>query len=82
MLVNDIIVDKEKTSENIRCLMKKNGHTVGQLVELTGLTKNTISNYRNGHNVHNMHNLGVIAKVYGVDIDEIIVYKTKDEKND
>lgn len=68
------IINMTKTGENIITLRKKNGLTVKDLQEIFGFaTPQAIYKWQQGLSIPSIDNLIVLANVFGVHIDEIIV---------
>ena len=63
-----------KTGDNIVYLMKKNKVTINQLQDILNLnTPVSISRWRNGHCLPSIDNLVILAQVFNVKIDDILV---------
>lgn len=75
MLIDEIYVDKEKTRQNIIELMAKHNHTHKDLSKIIGISCTAIKNYTTGKNLPSLQVLGILAKVYTVKLNDIVVYK-------
>lgn len=75
MLINEIHVDASKTSNNIKKLMSSHNHTRKDLAKMIGVSEPAISNYLTGKNQPSLQTLGALAKIYNVEISDIISYR-------
>ena len=75
MLINEVHVDKLKTSDNIKRLMSNRNHTRKDLAKMIGVSEPAIANYLTGKNQPSLQTLGALAKLYNVEISDIISYK-------
>lgn len=75
MLVDEIHVDKERTRNNIIKLMIAHSHTPADLAELIGISGTAVKNYISGKNLPSLQILGVLTKIYNVELHDIVVYK-------
>ncbi len=75
MLIDEIYVDKEKTRKNIIELMETHNHTHKYLSEIIGISGTATKNYTAGKNLPSLQTLGILAKIYNVKLDDIVVYK-------
>lgn len=75
MLVDEIHVDKESTRNNIVKLMIAHNHTPADLAMLIGISITAVKNYISGKNLPSLQILGVLTKIYNVELHDIVVYK-------
>lgn len=75
MPTSKIYVAKEKTRENISELMTAHNHTHGDLSKIIGISGTATKNYTAGKNLPSLQILGILAKIYNVKLDDIVVYK-------
>ena len=76
-------VDLKATGENITRLRLKSGLTVRDIQSLVGLeSPNAIYQWERGRNIPTVEHLMVLSHIFGVDIQEIIVWsRTPDANN-
>lgn len=71
------IIDVEATASNIKTLRIKAGFTVKQIQTLFNFNSpQAIYSWENGSYLPTIDNLIVLAAIYGVSVDDIIVTKT------
>ena len=71
-------ISNELTGKRIKELRKKSGYSVNDLKEILGLgTKQAIYNWQNGESIPSIDNLVILATVFEVKIDDIIVKQPK-----
>jgi transcriptional regulator with XRE-family HTH domain len=68
------VLDLPATGANIKNLMKKNGMTVRSLQDIFEAPyPQAIYNWLSGKNMPSIDNLVILAEVFGVPVDEIVV---------
>lgn len=73
------VIDLKATGRNITSLRKKSGLSVRDLQTLIGFTNpQAIYKWQSGTSLPSIDNLVVLAVVFGVSIDEILVYDSDD----
>ena len=71
-------IDMVRTGENIARLRREAGLSVKDLQDLFGFTTpQAIYKWQHGTALPTVDNLVVLASVFGVTIDDILVYKTQ-----
>lgn len=71
---------KTKIAENIKFYRKQMGLTQGQLAEMLHGKKSLISNYENGYSTPDIYTLCKLADIFDVTLDELVEYKTNNDK--
>ena len=70
------VIDMAATGRNIACLRKKAGMTVNDLQMIFGFTTpQAIYKWQRGECMPTLDNMVVLATVFGVTIDEIIIFQ-------
>lgn len=71
------IIDTEATGANIRFLRDRAGMTNKDIAEALGFTtRNAIYRWLTGDAMPTLDNIVILASIFGVTIDEIIITKT------
>ena len=74
------MINMMATGENITKLREKSGMTVRDIQQVFGFsTPQAVSKWQHGTAMPNVDNLVVLARVFGVTIDEILVVDGRDE---
>lgn len=66
-------VDLRATGNRIKELRKASGLSVVELSEMTGLTIQSIYHWQYGMKLPSIDNLVILASIFGVTMDEIVV---------
>ena len=69
-------IDMEATGRNIERLRRRSGYTVRQLQRVFGFTTpQAIYKWQHGQTLPTLDNMTVLARVFGVSMESIIVYR-------
>ena len=75
------MIDMAKTGMNITTLRKKSGFTVRQLQDIFGFgTPQAIYKWQQGVALPNIDNLVILAALFGVKVDDILVMDQPTQK--
>ena len=70
------VIDMAATGNNIMCMRRNAGMTVKNLQDVFGFsTPQAIYKWQRGETMPTIDNLVVLAAVFGVTVDEILVYQ-------
>ena len=70
----DLSVNMEKTGQNIKNLIKNNGYTVKDIMEITGLsTEQAIYKWFRGESIPSTESQLILCSVMGLKINELLV---------
>ena len=69
-------IDMIATGQNIKKIRKESGITIGQIVDTCGISKGSVCKWQRGDTMPSIDNFVVLASIFGVTIDDIIVTKT------
>ena len=73
------IIDMQRTGENIKHLRKQNNLTVRELQDIMGFeTPNTIYKWQHGDTLPTVDNLVVLAAIFKVKVDDILIIEKQD----
>ena len=68
------VINMKKTGENINRIRKEKGFSMKDLQEIFGFgTLNAVYNWTSGKRIPTIDNLVILAHVFGVTIDDILV---------
>ena len=82
-MVEHVSVDLQCTGENIVRLRKQRGLSVKDLQEIFGFsTPQAIYKWQQGITLPTIDNLVILANVFQVSLDDIVVVRVKGEKTD
>ena len=71
------VIDMEATGRNITELRKRSGYSVRDIQNVMGFTNpQAIYKWQNGVNLPTIDNLVILAAMFGVTMDDIIVHTT------
>ena len=69
------LLNEKRTGQNIRYLMEVNGFSVRLLQSVFGFSyPQAVYTWLDGKNIPSVDNLLILAKLFGVTIDEIVAY--------
>ena len=66
-------IDMEATGQNIRKLRVQSGMTIRDVQNACGITATSVCNWQNGKSVPSVDNLVILAQIWHVKMDDIIV---------
>ena len=69
------VIDMVATGQNIRKIRKDAGVTISQIVDTCGISKGSVCKWQRGDTMPSIDNFVVLASIFGVAIDDIIVTK-------
>lgn len=69
-------IDMAATGANIRNLRKSAGMTIADLQDACGVSGAAVGKWQRGDSVPTIDNLVVLAAIWGMKVDDIIVVKT------
>ena len=67
------VIDMKKTGENIKAMRKANNISVKDIVMNTGVSERAVFKWQQGKSVPTVDNLVVLAVMFNVTMDKIIV---------
>ena len=70
------VVDMIATGKNIKNMRKAFGVSVADIQDACGISAAAISKWQKGKAIPSVDNLVILAAIFGVKIDEIVVCKT------
>ena len=71
-------IDMAATGRNIACLRRRTGLSIRELQEILGFsTPQAIYKWQRGDSLPTLDNIVVLAAVFDVTVDEILVYKER-----
>lgn len=77
MYINYPVIDVTATGLNIANLRSAAGYTVKDLQSILGFANpQAIYKWQNGINLPTVDNLVILAEVFGVKVDDILVFRT------
>ena len=72
------IIDMKKTGQRIATLREKSGMSVKDLQDIFGFaTPQAIYKWQNGKAMPTIDNLALLSRIFGVKMEDIIVFKKK-----
>ena len=70
------IIDMKATGANIKQIRMKAGMTIDNVADRCGISKNSVCKWQRGDTMPTIDNFVVLAAVFGVGIDDIVVTRT------
>lgn len=70
------IIDMVATGNNIKTMRKTFGISVADIQDACGISAAAVSKWQKGQSMPTIDNLVILASIFGVKIDEIVICKT------
>lgn len=68
-----VTIDREKTGKKIKEIRKKSGMTIRQVQEACGISAAAVCKWQNGQAMPTLDNLIILADLWDVKMDDLIV---------
>ena len=70
------VIDMISTGKNIKDMRKKAGVTIDDIMNVCGISKGSVCKWQRGDTMPTIDNMVILASIFGVGIDDIVVTKT------